>query len=170
MAAIELHLTATISHPSRQLRATGERSGSAVLLYAGGSVDACNVAVWRQLLDQAAQATWTSGALIVDTSRLEFMGCCAFVALAEESARCRRRGIRLCLVGGRGIAARVVAAGGLQAELPLYSNVKAALDDEHHPLATITTTTGAQWPVKPRPETTTTTFTAMRTSANCADR
>lgn|SRR5574337_260134 len=143
MGSVGLHFTAAINDAGRQLRATGERSGSAVLLRVGGSVDACNVQVWRRLLDQAAHATWAPGPVIVDVSQLEFMGCCAFVALAEESVRCRRRGIKLCLVSSQSITARVAAAGDLQADLPLYPRLEAALDDEHYPSSTITTATGA---------------------------
>lgn len=142
MGCIELRLTAAINFAGGQLRATVERNGPAVLLHVGGSVDASNVAVWRRLLGEAARVTWAPGSLVVDASQLEFMGCCAFVALAEESARCRRRGIRLCLVSNRDITARVVAAAGLQADLSLYPSVDAALDDEPPP-SPITTTKGA---------------------------
>lgn len=137
MGSIELLLNPTIDHADRQLRAIGERIGSGVLLRAAGSVDACNVALWRRLLRHAALATPAPGPLVIDTSELEFMGCCALVALAEESAQCRRRGTRLCVVSNRSIMARVVAAGGLQAELPLYPSVDAALDAERRPPPTI---------------------------------
>lgn len=142
MNGIDLRPNATISHAGRQLRMTSQRAGSAVLLYAAGTVDACNVAVWRRLIGTAARSTPTPGLLIVETGQLEFMGCCAFVVLAEESARCRRRGIKLCLVSRQSITARVLAAAGFQTELPLYPSVDAALG-EPQPPPTVTNTTGA---------------------------
>lgn len=147
MGSVGLHLTVTVNHAGRQLRATGERSGSAVLLRISGSVDASNVAVWQELLSQATQATCAPGAVIVDISPLEFLGCCGFVALAEESALCRRRGIRVCVVDARGITARAIAACRLQDDLPLYPRVDAALNDEQYLRSTITAEAGDAMPV-----------------------
>jgi anti-anti-sigma factor len=121
-----------MGRPGSRLRVVVERRGSAVLFCAGGAVDASNVDIWRRMLGEAAHATVVPGPLIVDTSRLEFMGICAFAALAEESSRCRRRDVKLCLVSNHRIAARIVAAADLESELSLYPNVNAALEDHHH--------------------------------------
>jgi len=104
-----------------------ERSGSAVLVYAVGSVDASNAALWRQLIGEAAAITTAPGPLIVDTSALEFMGLCAFAVLAEESAGCLRRGITLSLVSNQRLAGRVVAAAGLDTRLAFCPNIDDAL-------------------------------------------
>ena len=106
-----------------------ERRGSALLVCAGGSVDASNVAVWRRLITEAAAIATAPGPLIVDTSGLEFMGICAYAVLVEESARCRRRGIRLCLVSDQRIAARVVGAAGLEEELSFGTAVADVLGE-----------------------------------------
>jgi anti-anti-sigma factor len=109
------------------LRATIERIGSAVLLYAGGEVDAANESIWRRLLDEAATAAAAPGPLLIDTNGLDFMAGCAYAALAEQADRCRIRGINLCLVSAQRIVARVVGVMKLDRQVPLYHNVDAAL-------------------------------------------
>ena len=109
------------------LRATVERSGSAVLLYAGGEVDAANESIWRRLLDEAATAAAAPGPLLIDTNGLDFMAGCAYAALAEQADRCRIRGINLCLVSAQRIVARVVGVMKLDRQVPLYHNMDAAL-------------------------------------------
>lgn len=104
-----------------------ERSGSAMLVYAVGSVDASNAAIWQQLVGEAAAITVAPGPLIVDTSELEFMGLCAFAVLAEESASCLQRGVKLKLVSDQPIASRVVTAAGLGTELSFCANIDDAL-------------------------------------------
>jgi anti-anti-sigma factor len=109
------------------LRATIERSGSAVLLHAGGEVDAANESIWRRLLDEAATATAAPGPLLIDTNGLDFMAGCAYAALAEQADRCRIRGINLCLVSAQRIVARVVGVMNLDRQVPIYHCVDAAL-------------------------------------------
>jgi anti-anti-sigma factor len=109
------------------LRASSERSGTAVIVYTGGEVDAANEHTWRRLLGEAAAAVAAPGPLVIDTDGLEFMGCCAFTALAEQADRCRRRGIDLRPVSGKPITARIIAAGGLGPRLCVYPTVDDAL-------------------------------------------
>ena len=106
-----------------------ERRGSALLVRAGGSIDASNVTVWRRLVGEAAEVATAPGPLIIDTSGLEFMGICAFAVLVEASVGCRRRGIRLCLVSDQQIVARVVAAAGIDAALSFAATVDDVLGD-----------------------------------------
>lgn len=112
-----------------EVRVVLERTGSALLVCAGGSVDASNVAVWRQLIGEAAAITAAPGPLVVDTSGLEFMAVCAFAALAEEATSCRRRGVRLCLVSSQPIVGRVIKAAGFDGELSFCATLDEALDD-----------------------------------------
>lgn len=117
------------ARPDTEVRVVLERTGSALLVSAGGSVDASNVDVWRRLVAEAAALTEGPGPLIVDTSGLEFMGVCAFTVLGEESSRCRRRGISFCLVSSQPIAGRVVKATGLGSELSFGATIDEALGD-----------------------------------------
>jgi anti-anti-sigma factor len=107
------------------LRTTVERRGSAVIVYAGGEVDAANADTWGRLLREAAAAVLPPGPLVVDTDELDFMGCCAYEALADEADR--RRGTDVCLVSRQSIVARVVAVGRLGTRLRVYTNVDDAL-------------------------------------------
>jgi len=120
-------LVAQMGGAGDALQATIERSGSAVLLYAGGEVDAANESIWRRLLGEAATATAAPGPLLIDTNGLDFMAGCAYAALAEQADRCRIQGIKVCLVSAQRIVARVVGVMKLDRQVPLYHNVDAAL-------------------------------------------
>lgn len=109
------------------LRTIAERCGPAVIVHAGGELDASNEEIWRRLLSEAAAATSSPSALVVDTSGLDFMGCCAFAALAEEAERCQRRDLDLRLVSSQPTVARIVAACGLDRLLPVHRSVDDAL-------------------------------------------
>ena len=118
-------LVAQMGGAGNTLHATIERNGTTVLLSAGGEVDAANEHIWRRLLGEAATATAAPGTLVIDTNGLDFMGGCAYAALAEQADRCRIRGINLCLVSAQRIVARVVGVMNLDRQLPIYHNVDA---------------------------------------------
>ena len=120
-------LISELAHARSTLRATTERSGLAVIVSAGGELDASNDAAWRHLLSEASAATGTPGRLVVDTDGLDFMGCCAYAALADEAERARQRGVEMRVVSSRPIVARIVRACGLTELLPVDSSVNAAL-------------------------------------------
>jgi anti-anti-sigma factor len=120
-------LISALSQARNTLRATTERFDLAVIVSAGGELDASNDAVWRRLLSEAAAAAGPPGPLVVDLSGLDFIGCCAFSALAEEAERCRDRGVEIRLVGNRPVISRVLDACGLTEALPLDNSVDAAL-------------------------------------------
>ena|ERR1700722_7971077 len=120
-------LISELARARSTLRMTTERSGLAVIVTAGGELDASNEVTWRRLLSEAAAAAGPPGPLVIDTSGLDFMGCCAYAALAEEAVRCRQRGVEVRLVGNRPLVARIVAACGLGELLPIDDSVDAAL-------------------------------------------
>jgi anti-anti-sigma factor len=120
-------LVSELAQARSTLRATTERSDSAVIVYAGGELDASNEGTWRHLLSEAASAAGPPGPLVVDTSGLDFMGCCAYAALAEEAERCRGRGLELRLVSSQPAVERIVGACGLTELLPVDPTVDAAL-------------------------------------------
>jgi anti-anti-sigma factor len=124
---LSTRLVYELGDPHSTLRATTDRSGAAVLINAGGEVDACNEHTWRRLVSEAAHVVIPPGPFIVDVSGLDFMGACAFSVLADEAHRCRDRGIELRLVGRERIIARIVDACGLGALLPVYPTADAAL-------------------------------------------
>ncbi len=116
-----------LGDPNSTLRATTDRSGPAVLIYAGGEVDACNEHTWRQLVSEVASVVTAPGPFVVDVTGLEFMGCCAFAVLADEARHCTERGIDLRLVSREPIVARIVDACGLSRILPIYPTADSAL-------------------------------------------
>jgi anti-anti-sigma factor len=120
-------LISELAQAQSTLRTTTERSDSAVIVHAGGELDASNEAIWRHLLGEAAAAARPPGPLVVDTSGLDFMACCAFATLAEQAERCRGRGVEMRLVSSQPVVKRIVAACGLSELLPVDSTVDAAL-------------------------------------------
>jgi anti-anti-sigma factor len=124
---LSTRLVYELGDPHSTLRATTDRNGAAVLINAGGEVDACNEHTWRQLVSEAASVVIPPGPFVVDVTGLDFMGCCAFAVLADEAQRCRERGIELRLVSCEPIVARIVDACGLNRVLPIYPTVDAAL-------------------------------------------
>jgi anti-anti-sigma factor len=120
-------LVSELAQARSTLRTTTERIGPAVIVSAGGELDASNDGIWRRLLGEAAAAAGVPGPLVVDTSGLDFMGCCAYAALAEESERCRGRGVEMRLVSNQPVVSRIVSACGMSGLLPVDATVDAAL-------------------------------------------
>jgi anti-anti-sigma factor len=120
-------LISELAQARSTLRTTIERSGLAVIVHAGGELDASNEATWRRLLSEAAAAAGPPGPLVVDTNGLDFMACCAYAALGEEAENCRRRGVEMRLVSNQPAVSRIVAACGLSELLPVDDSVDAAL-------------------------------------------
>jgi anti-anti-sigma factor len=125
--ALSASLISELGNPHGVLRTTAERRGPAVALYAGGEVDAANEQTWRWLLAEASAAASAPGPFVIDIDGLDFMGCCAFFALAQEAERCNRRGIAVALISRKPTVARVVAATGLGARLSIYPDTDTAL-------------------------------------------
>lgn len=109
------------------LNAVTRRRGPAVIISVSGAIDASNEGEWNHLVAQMAAVARFPGPVVVDAHELDFMGCCAFPALARAAERCRRRGVMLCLVSQQPIVARIVAVSGLRWLLPIYPTTEAAL-------------------------------------------
>jgi anti-anti-sigma factor len=116
-----------LGDPNSTLRATADRCGPSVVIYAGGEIDACNEDTWRHLVCEAASGVTAPGFFVVDVTGLDFMGCCAFAVLGDEGKSCRTRGIDLRLVSCAPIVTRIVDACGLGSVLPIYPTVDSAL-------------------------------------------
>lgn len=120
-------LISELAQARSTLRMTTERIGEAVIVSAGGELDASNEDTWRRLLGEAAAAAGPPGPLVVDTSGLDFMGCCAYSALAEQAEHSRQQGVHLRLVSNQPVVSRMVAACGLTELLPVDESIDAAL-------------------------------------------
>ncbi|OBI81051.1 anti-sigma factor antagonist [Mycobacterium sp. 1245805.9] len=124
---LSTRLVHELGDPHSTLRATTDRNGAAVIINAGGEVDACNEHTWRRLVNEAAAIVIPPGPFVIDVSGLEFMGCCAFAVLADGAQRCRERGIEMRLVSCEPFVARIVDSCGLGRLLPVYPTADAAL-------------------------------------------
>jgi anti-anti-sigma factor len=124
---LSTRLVAELGDPQSRLRATTQRNGPAVIVRAGGEVDASNEDTWRRLVSEAAAVATTPGPLVIDVSDLGFMGCCAYSVLAGEAERCRNRGVGLRLVSCNPCVARIIAACQLSVVLPVHPTTDDAL-------------------------------------------
>jgi anti-anti-sigma factor len=124
---LSTRLVSELGDSRSTLRATTDRRGAAVIISAGGEIDACNERTWRHLVSEAASVVIPPGPFVVDVTGLDFMGCCAFAVLADEARRCRERGIELRLVTTEPLVIRIVDACGLNRVLPIYPTTDAAL-------------------------------------------
>lgn len=113
--------------PNSGLRSITELHGSAVVIHVGGDIDASNDIVWQRMVSRTASIASAPGPLVIDVRALDFMGSCAYVALANEAVRCGRRGVELRLVSNQPVVARTIAACGLGRLLPLFASVDTAL-------------------------------------------
>ncbi|WP_205877594.1 anti-sigma factor antagonist [Mycobacterium camsae] len=124
---LSTRLVYQLGEPRSTLRAITDRSGDAVVIHAGGEIDACNEDTWRQLVTEAAATTTAPGPFVVDVTDVDFMGCCAYGVLADAAQQCRNRGIELRLVTHAPIVTRIIEACGLSALLPVFPTVDNAL-------------------------------------------
>lgn len=116
-----------LGDPHSTLRATTQRSGPAVIVRAGGEIDAANEHTWLQLISEAAAVATAPGPFIVDVNGVDFMGCCGFAVLADEAERCHNRGVALRLVSCNPGVARIIRACGLDHALPVHPTTDSAL-------------------------------------------
>jgi anti-anti-sigma factor len=125
------------------------RQGRAVVARPRGEVDAYTLLTWQRLLDELTESVEPPGPVIIDTGSLEFIGCRAVAVLAEQAARCRAHGVRLCLVGGQPTVVRILDATGLHSSISIYPSVDSAVGAAAWPpdIRTATCGTGR----RPRP-------------------
>lgn len=120
-------LSSQHNDPGSGLRAVTECTGSAVVVQVGGVIDASNKTAWQRLVSENGAIAIAPGPLVVDIREVDFLGSGAYAVLAQESARCRSRGVNLRLVTSQPIVARTIAACGLRGLLPIYATVETAL-------------------------------------------
>lgn len=124
---LSTRLVHQLSDPGSTLRATTDRDGAAVIIHAGGEIDAFNENIWRQLVTEAAATASVPGPLVVDVTGVDFMGCCAYRVLADTAEQCQARGIEVRLVARAPIVARIVQASGFSELLSVFPTVECAL-------------------------------------------
>ncbi|WP_081282245.1 anti-sigma factor antagonist [Mycobacterium asiaticum] len=124
---LSTRLVYELGDPCSTLRAITDRRGEAVIIHAGGEIDACNEHTWHRLVTEAAATATPAGPFVIDVSDVDFMGCCAFTVLADTAEQCRERGVELRLVTQTPIVDRIVEACGLSVLLPIYPTVDHAL-------------------------------------------
>lgn len=124
---LSARLVSELGAENSTMRATVQGFDSAVIVYVGGDIDACNDGNWRLLLAEASAFVTAPQLFIVDVNSAEFMSCSAYEALAEEALRCRERGVELCLVSIDPSVRRIVTACGLDDILSVHPSTPQSL-------------------------------------------
>ncbi|WP_293004523.1 anti-sigma factor antagonist [Mycobacterium sp.] len=109
------------------LQADIQRVGSAFVVHAVGELDSSNFDAWRTLLATTAAATNAPGPLVIDIRDMSFVATGALLAVAQQAAGCRRRGIDVRLVSDQAITAKLAQLTDLREAVTLYPTVDAAL-------------------------------------------
>ncbi|MGW4066935.1 STAS domain-containing protein [Nocardia grenadensis] len=123
--------------PCDQLSFRVHRRGDIVILAVRGQADAFTLPLWRQQVRVAAETVnGPRGALIVDTTRLDFLSVRSLAALSDEAQEFRRKGIEILLVTAVPALARIARADTRTALLPVCSTVVSALTAVHLPRRT----------------------------------
>ncbi|OBJ53107.1 anti-sigma factor antagonist [Mycobacterium sp. 1423905.2] len=125
---LSTRLVSELGAQNSTLRAAVQGTGSAVIVYAGGEVDACNEDTWRLLLREASAFVDPQHPFLVDINSVDFMSCSGWEALADQAHRCRERGIDLCLISLQPSVGRMVEACGLGDVLTVHPSAAQALD------------------------------------------
>ncbi len=114
--------------PEQQLLFRVRRRGEIVVLSARGQADAYTLPLWRQEVGKAVEtAAAGRGALIVDTTRLEFLSLRTLAALAQDAQRYRGDGVEICLVTPNPRIARLAGDDPRIVHLPVCTTVVGAL-------------------------------------------
>lgn len=123
------HATSSYTRsPGQQLLFRVRRRGEIIVLSVRGQADAYTLPLWRQEVGTAVEtAAAGRGALIVDTTRLEFLSLRTLAALAEDAARYRRDGVEICLVTPNPRIARLAGGDPRIVALPVCTTVVGAL-------------------------------------------
>ncbi|OBK19335.1 anti-sigma factor antagonist [Mycobacterium asiaticum] len=120
-------LVSELGAENSTMRAAVQGFESAVIVYLGGEIDACNDETWRLLLAEASSFAAAPQLFIVDVNSVDFMSCSSYEALAEEAHRCRGRGVELCLVSLNPNVGRIVSACGLGDALTVHATAPQSL-------------------------------------------
>lgn len=122
------HAASSTRSPEQQLLFRVRRRGEIVVLSVRGQADAYTLALWRQEIGKAVE-TAAAGrrALIVDTTRLDFLSLRTLAALAEDAQRYRGDGVEICLVTPNPRIARLAGGDPRIVHLPVCTTVAGAL-------------------------------------------
>lgn len=114
--------------PEQQLLFRVRRRGEIVVLSVRGQADAYTLPLWRQEVGKAVDtAAAGRGALIVDTTRLEFLSLRTLAALAEDAQRYQGDGVEIYLVTPNPRIARLAGGDPRIVHLAVCTTVVGAL-------------------------------------------
>lgn len=114
--------------PDEQLTFQLRKHGGTIVLVVRGEADAFTLPLWRRQVQEAAgTAAAAGGALLVDTTRLDFLSLGTLATLAEDADAWLREGVVICLVTWDSRVPRFAGADTRTERLLVHSTVSAAL-------------------------------------------
>lgn len=114
--------------PAGQLTFHLRCCGDTVVLAVRGEADAYTLPLWRrQVREAAGAAAAAGGALIIDTTRLDFLSLGTLAALAADADDWLRDGVVICLVTWDSRVTRFTSSDPRTERLLVHSTVAGAL-------------------------------------------
>ncbi|MBF6326992.1 STAS domain-containing protein [Nocardia transvalensis] len=115
------------SRDTKQLRVRHRTTGSAVVLHVDGDVDQSTKAAWHNHLELAVALVPAGGAVVIDLSRLGFLGSAGLHVLTDASSLGKTARKTLCLAQVPPVAAWMLTVAGLDEQIPQYPDIATAL-------------------------------------------
>lgn len=102
-------------------------TGDAVVVTVTGGVDLCSAPAMISELDQARRAARAPNPVVVDLSRVDFLGSAGLSLLVEAEQRCTEAGTPLRLVASSRVVLRALEAADLRQVFTVSDSVECAL-------------------------------------------
>lgn len=110
--------TIRVEESDSALRAEVTLHHTATVLHVHGEIDACNLLLWRVILDDAVAAEGESGHLVIDIRDVTFMSCRAILDMATRAQQSELR--TSVVIPVPSVTNRIIIAAGLTEWLPVY--------------------------------------------------
>ncbi|OXM71415.1 MULTISPECIES: STAS domain-containing protein [Amycolatopsis] len=104
-------------------------TGDAVVVTVSGGVDLCSAPAMISEMDQARRAATPPQPVIVDLSRVDFLGSAGLSLLVEAEQRCAEAGTPLRLVASSRVVLRALEAADLRQVFTVSETVECALGE-----------------------------------------
>ncbi|MBF6332216.1 STAS domain-containing protein [Nocardia transvalensis] len=115
------------SRDTKRLRVRYRTTGSAVVLHVDGDVDQSTKAARHNDLELAVAVVPVGGAVVIDLSRLGFLGSVGLHILTDACSLGKAARKTLCLAQVPPVAAWMLTVAGLDEQIPQYPDIATAL-------------------------------------------
>jgi len=100
------------------------------IVEAAGEIDMADVSLLAKALNEAAESG--RGDVLVDAQNLTYIDRSGLQTLLSSAQRLAQEGRSLAIVGCHGVFYKLIEAGHLRRQLPMYSSVNEAMAEMEH--------------------------------------